>query len=190
MNDADMIIDLGQDEPESIERTSGGLIPAGYYKAFAKQADFAKSARKQTPSVHIEWMIEEPVEYKRRVVWDDLWLTNLGNPEKPFNMNRIKTVLKAVGKPYMGTIDIPTLVANIEKGGYIIIKVDIEYSEQYDDKNRVVGYRALDNKPEQGIGVFPDQPKPKAKKSAPPSGDGDVVLEPDIELEEDDPMEP
>jgi len=182
------IINLGDDEPEAID-FSRTLIPAGYYKAFAKQAGHQLSKNKGTPSIHIEWMVNEPAEFKNRVLFDDLWLTNLNEPGKRFNLDRIKTILKAFGAPYKGgRMELEKIIKTIKDGGYVIIKVDIKFEDDdsiYDDKNQVVGYRALNDMPEMGLGAFPDQPKPKKRKVTTAPSDKDVDLDPDMNLDED-----
>ena len=175
-----IIIDLGHDEPEE---TLFDLLPAGYAKAVPEKVEYATSKVKGTPSVHITWRCIEPVPYAARVIFDDLWL----NMDKTFNLNRLKNVLKAVGAPYKGgKMDLEVIMAKIRDGGYVFLKIDIEHDKtgEYDSKNRVKGYRALDNPPPMGLGPSAVQPKPPAMPNS-PSAD-DVDLGPDLNMEDDD----
>lgn len=177
----DRSYDLGDDEPGDINTFD--LQPVGWYKAKAVVADPQRSKQKLTPSIHIHWGLREPSEFNGKIIFDDLWLTKLH--EDGFNKRRLKNALKAVGAPWTGGQTPLQMAKAIENGSmcYIFVDIDFDKTGEYADKNRVMGYRSLDNPPDDTIGPRDIQPTPPvrtmkgAHTAEPPTVEEDILLD-------------
>jgi hypothetical protein len=194
----DKPIDLGTDEVE--EPLYSEVVPAGYYKVLINKAYYRESSKKGTPSICLECTILEPIEYKSKQYFD-FWLTKLDQTDNksPFtNLNRLKTLLKAVGKPYRGDMTVREMIAGVNNGGHVYLHLQVEADDEYGDKNKIANIRHFSDPPPRGPGLTGEKPRKATRKDnmhdvpLPPvygggkSASGDIPLEADIILDDED----
>lgn len=186
------VIDLGNGAPD-VPMERGDVLPQGIYKCAPKEVKYAISSKKSTPSISILWEVLEPSDYAGTPIFDNLWLTKLEDVDgkSSFNVNRIKGILKAIGKPFQGQLDVDAIIADIKNGGYCILSVEIDWGDDYfPDKNNVRWYRALGEKE---VGISENQPRPPTGVPFPPVTQPSIVVpqatglppDEDVELDAD-----
>ena len=124
-----------EDLPES---GSYDLIPAGWYQAQINSADLkpTKSGDGQYLSIRLD--ILGP-SHQGRVTWGNVNLKNASAQAEEIGRRQLGEILRSIGKSVIRDSD--ELI-----GGQLQIKVGIQHDKngQYEDRNDIKGYKALD----------------------------------------------
>lgn len=127
-------------------------IPAGWYTAKVADADLRDTKSGNGQLIAVRYDITGP-SYEGRVVWNNINIKNANPKAEEIGRQQLGDLMRAIGLPSVQDTD--QLI-----GGECQVKVAIEKSEQYGDKNVVKGHKATDGA----------MPKPSSGDSAPQGG--------------------
>ena len=124
-----------EDLPES---GSYDLIPAGWYQAQINSADLKLTKSGDGQYLSIRFDILGP-SHQGRVTWGNVNLKNASAQAEEIGRRQLGEILRSIGKSVIRDSD--ELI-----GGQLQIKVGIQHDKngQYEDRNDIKGYKALD----------------------------------------------
>ena len=124
-----------EDLPES---GSYDLIPAGWYQAQINSADLKLTKSGDGQYLSVRFDIIGPT-HQGRVTWGNVNLKNASAQAEEIGRRQLGEILRSIGKSVIRDSD--ELI-----GGQLQIKVGIQHDKngQYEDRNDIKGYKALD----------------------------------------------
>ena len=124
-----------EDLPES---GSYDLIPAGWYQAQINSADLKPTKSGDGQYLSIRFDILGP-SHQGRVTWGNVNLKNASAQAEEIGRRQLGEILRSIGKSVIRDSD--ELI-----GGQLQIKVGVQHDKngQYEDRNDIKGYKALD----------------------------------------------
>ena len=130
-------------------------IPAGWYTAKVADAELRNTKSGTGQLIAVRHDVLGP-SYEGRVVWTNINIKNANPKAEEIGRQQLGDMMRAIG---LGSVqDTDQLI-----GGECQIKVGIEKSEEYGDRNTVKGWKALENA----------MPPTGGRSSAPASGGGE-----------------
>ena len=112
-------------------------IPAGWYTAKVADAELRDTKSGTGQLIAVRHDVLGP-SYEGRVVWTNINIKNANPKAEEIGRQQLGDMMRAIG---LGSVqDTDQLI-----GGECQIKVGIEKSEEYGDKNNVKGWKALEN---------------------------------------------
>ncbi len=111
-------------------------IPAGWYTATIGEADLRDTKAGTGQYVSVRYNITGPT-HEGRVVFGNLNIRNPNPKAEEIGRQQLGSIMRAIGLPSVQDTD--QLI-----GGNLQIKVSIQKSEEYGDKNEVKGFKAID----------------------------------------------
>ena len=124
-----------EDLPES---GSYDLIPAGWYQAQINGADLKATKSGDGQYLSVRFDILGP-SHQGRVTWGNVNLKNASAQAEEIGRRQLGEILRSIGKSVIRDSD--ELI-----GGQLQIKVGVQHDKngQYEDRNDIKGYKALD----------------------------------------------
>jgi hypothetical protein len=138
-------------------KTSFDPIPAGWYTASMSAAELKATKAGTGQYIAIRYDVTGPT-HQGRVVYGNLNIKNQSPKAEEIGRQQLRDILEAIGVPKVSDTD--QLI-----GHSLQIKVDVEKSEQYGDKNQIKAFKAIEG------GAPPklvSTPMPTVAKAAPP----------------------
>jgi hypothetical protein len=117
-------------------KTSFDPIPPGWYSVTIAAADLKATKTGTGQYIAVRYDVTGP-SHQGRVVFGNLNIKNQSPKAEEIGRQQLREILEATGIPKVSDTD--QLI-----GHSLQIKVDIEKSEQYGDKNQVKGFKGIE----------------------------------------------
>jgi hypothetical protein len=117
-------------EPQSFDP-----IPGGEYTATVTRSELKQTKAGTGQYISLGWQVEGP-SHQGRIVFDNININNPSEKAEEIGRRQLNELLRAIGMARVSDTD--ELI-----GSTCVIRVGVEKSEQYGDKNNVKGYKAL-----------------------------------------------
>jgi hypothetical protein len=155
---------LGQTyDVETLPKSSMGSfepLPPGWYSATIVGAELKTTKSGTGKYIAVRYDITGPT-HQGRVVFGNLNIRNESSKAESIGLQQFGQILTAIGLAMADDTD--QLI-----GGSLQIKLDIEKSVQYGDKNRVNGFKSIDGGAPPKMASSSVAASPAAAKAAPP----------------------
>lgn len=155
---------LGQTyDVETLPKSNMGSfepLPPGWYSATIVGAELKTTKSGTGKYISVRYDITGPT-HQGRVVFGNLNIRNESSKAESIGLQQFGQILAAIGLAIADDTD--QLI-----GGSLQIKLDIEKSVQYGDKNRVNGFKAIAGSTPPKMASSPAASSPAAAKAAPP----------------------
>jgi hypothetical protein len=149
-------------EVESLPQGNGSFdpLPAGWYTATMAGAELKATKNGTGQYIAIRYDITGPT-HQGRVVFGNINIRNQSPKAEEIGRQQLGDIMRAIGLAKVGDTD--QLIGNS-----LQIKLDIEKSEQYGDKNQVKGFKAIGGGAPPKIATASAAPSVAPAKAAPP----------------------
>jgi hypothetical protein len=149
-------------EVETLPQGNGSYdpLPPGWYNATMTGAELKATKNGTGQYVSIRYDITGPT-HQGRVVFGNINIRNQSPKAEEIGRQQLGDIMRAIGLAKVGDTD--QLIGNS-----LQIKLDIEKSEQYGDKNQVKGFKAIGGGAPPKIATASAAPSVAPAKAAPP----------------------
>jgi len=149
-------------EVETLPQGNGSYdpLPPGWYNATMTGAELKATKNGTGQYVSIRYDITGPT-HQGRVVFGNINIRNQSPKAEEIGRQQLGDIMRAIGLAKVGDTD--QLIGNS-----LQIKLDIEKSEQYGDKNQVKGFKAIGGGAPPKIATASAAPSAAPAKAAPP----------------------
>jgi hypothetical protein len=150
-------------EAEAMPKGNNGTydpLPAGWYTATMVGAELKATKSGTGQYISIRYDITGPT-HQGRVVFGNLNIRNQSSKAEQIGQQQLGEIMMATGIPRVSDTD--QLI-----GHSLQIKLDIEKSEQYGDKNQVKGFKAIGGGAPPALALAPAPAAAAPAKAAPP----------------------
>jgi len=134
-------------------------LPAGWYSATMASAELKATKNGTGQYISIKYQITGPT-HQGRVVFGNLNIRNQSPKAEEIGRQQLGDICRAIGLARVGDTD--QLIGNS-----LMIKLDVEKSEQYGDKNQVKGFKPIAGGAPPKLAVV-SAPAAAPAKAAPP----------------------
>jgi hypothetical protein len=133
-------------------------LPAGWYTATINGAEVKQTKNGTGRYIAVRYDITGP-SYQGRVIFSNLNIENANPKAEEIGRQQLRSLMEAIGLAKLADTD--QLL-----GGNLKIKLKIEKSEEYGDRNQVAAFSRLDGAAPKVVAV--SKPAAAASSSAPP----------------------
>lgn len=135
-------------------------LPPGWYSATMSAAEIKNTKTGTGQYIALRYDITGPT-HQGRVVFGNLNIRNQSPKAEEIGRQQLGDICRAIGLARVGDTD--QLIGNS-----LMIKLDIEKSEQYGDKNQVKGFKPIAGGAPKVVGMAASIPAAAPAKAAPP----------------------